>query len=346
MRSDFSNMFENQQCANTSRRIVTAFRRMSSGLTGSQEESTRSNDNSIRRPRFSRGERHGPDPCSSQCVSSSQGSFTSEKEQTTAAFVDRDSGVVFSHLYKANGERITVQEFQRKTEGELAPTLRLVIPSSPSTTPAYEEKEEENSGFDLPCFALTIPSPSSPRSPVIPPSPMEPFTRVSYITAAACAPSTMRVPYLPQFCPHTIRPHVSPRSCQVCTLQLLACDIWWYSRCETRLCAPLLLPATLTPTTRAIYYALELPLGNLDQSCIDWDVVEVILFMRRGATAPAANASPRSCKGHHPVVQSVRVSSRIRMLLRRARHIMSAPTRVPMIPTPNMAPRRRAIVRR
>jgi hypothetical protein len=60
---------------------------------------------------------------------------------------------------------------------------------------------------------------------------------------------------------------------------------------------------------RAIHYALGLPLGELDRKCVDWDVVESIIFM------------PRPCR----VIKkaSVRASSRVRGLFRRARHAFS-----------------------
>lgn len=87
------------------------------------------------------------------------------------------------------------------------------------------------------------------------------------------------------------------------------------------LCAPQVLPADCTPTTRAIFYALGLPLGRLDESCVDWDVVDAIMFIpsfppcRKGSSKMAAAARGSS-------------SSRIHVLFRRARHFFSTPARV------------------
>jgi hypothetical protein len=36
---------------------------------------------------------------------------------------------------------------------------------------------------------------------------------------------------------------------------------------------------TVRRRTRSIYYALGIPLGDLDESCIDWDVIDAIMFM-------------------------------------------------------------------
>ncbi|KAH9980768.1 hypothetical protein BJV74DRAFT_83550 [Russula compacta] len=301
---------------------------------------------STSRPRLTRGEQHTPDSCTSQCPSIA----LSTPAQLDVAFADRNSGVIFSGLLKASGERVTTQEF-RKTN-TLAPTLHLVIPFSPfpalapaaATDTAKKEQEHVSTSEDdepenvcpLPSFSLTLATPISPRSPVHPPSPPTPFTHASYYAMAARAPPNARVPYLPQYCPHTLRPFVPLSSCKSCALQLLACDTWWCSRGpehgKATLRAPPVPPACSTPTTRAIHYALGIPLGEFDPSCVDRDVVEDIMFIPRVAA---------SRRGKKPVI---RAPSRIRMLFRRARYLLTASARVPMVPMPTLVGRR-AIVR-
>jgi len=169
---------------------------------------------------------------------------------------------------------------------------------------------------------------------------------MSYYALAARAPPTSRVPYLPQHCSHTLRPFAPLSSCKLCALQLLACETWWHSRngnddnsnhgaaAGATLCAPQVLPAACTPTTRAIFYALDIPLGELDQSCVDMDVAESIVLISRSAAQRRVNKKS--------VVRAS--SSRMRVLFRRMRHILTAPARVPMVPTRTLG-YRRAIVR-
>jgi hypothetical protein len=88
------------------------------------------------------------------------------------------------------------------------------------------------------------------------------------------------------------------------------------------LCAPQVLPADCTPTTRAIFYALGLPLGQLDESCVDLDVVDAIMFI------PSCLPRRRRRRCGNKMAAAVRgSSSRIQVLLRRARHFFSAPAR-------------------
>jgi hypothetical protein len=135
----------------------------------------------------------------------------------------------------------------------------------------------------------------------------------------------MRIPYLPQYCAHTLRPYVPLTKCALCEIQILACETWWNSRNPMKrlLRVPQVLPADCTPTTRSIYYALGLPLGKLDESCIDWDVVDAIMFIpgrppRRlcGRQLPAAIFRESSSPTTSP-------RSRIRVLFRRARRFFS-----------------------
>ena len=268
-------------------------------------------------------------------------SCSAETNTSGLAFVDCDSGVVFSGLRRASGEHITPNEF-RNESSSLAPTLRIIIPSSPSPVSSTDSgaiaENEENACPELPSFTLTLASPISPRSPILPPSPTTtPFSPTSYYALAARTPPSARVPYLPQHCTHTLRPFAPLSSCKLCAVQLLACETWWNSRSHgaATLCAPQVYPATCTPTTRSIFYALHMPLGELDESCIDLDVVESIRFISRPAAQRKVNKKR--------VVRAS--SSRIRSIFRRMGHILTAPTRVPMVPTRNVA-YRRAIVRR
>ena len=283
------------------------------------------------RPRLSRGSCHTPDPRRSQLAPSSSEPLSSES--STVAIVDYDSGVVFSGLYTASGERITTHEFQTKPHRVLAPTLFLVIPDS------------NTSSSSLPSFALTVPSPISPTFPSSPIPAPSPFTREAYLAAAVSAPSTSRVPSLPpKRCPHML--YLLPSHCCArCELQQLACEIWWGSR-GAMLCAPQVPAAACTPKMRAVYYALGLPFGRLERSCVDLDAVTAISFMRQSSRSRrCSQSSDTSIKSKPVVVTRVPAPARIlRVFVRRACHVLSAPTRVPMIPI-RTVPRRRVIVR-
>ena len=97
---------------------------------------------------------------------------------------------------------------------------------------------------------------------------------------------------------------------------------------------------------RAVYYALGLPFGHLERACVDMDAVTAISFMRQSSRSRrSSQSSDISIKSKPVVVTRVPEPTRIlRVFVRRARHILSAPTRVPMIPT-HTVPRRRVIVR-
>ena len=272
------------------------------------------------RPRFPRGSCYCPDPHCSQFAPNSCDSSSS-----STVFADYDSGVVFSGLYTASGESITTHEFDTKPHRGLAPTLCLIIPDGNS------------SSSNLPSFALTVPSPISPTHPLSPVLlPVPRFTRESYLAAAVSAPPSSRVPNLPlEYCPH-VR-YLPPRNrwCSLCELQQLACEIWLGSR-GSMLSAPNILPAANTPQTRAVYYALRLPLGRLERECVDVDDVIAISIMRL-PTRVRGSRSRKSCdtgsKSKPVVAPSVVATrapaapSRIRALARRVRHVLSAPTR-------------------
>lgn len=95
---------------------------------------------------------------------------------------------------------------------------------------------------------------------------------------------------------------------------------------------------------RAVYYALGLPFGRLDRACVDCDAVSSISLMRQ---PPRSRRSSKSGdNGTNPksvVVKRVYAPPRILRVLRRARHVISALTRVPMIPI-HAIPRRRVVI--
>ena len=97
---------------------------------------------------------------------------------------------------------------------------------------------------------------------------------------------------------------------------------------------------------RAVYYALGLPFGHLESACVDLDAVTAISLMRQPSRSRrSSKSSDTSIKSKPAVVTRVPAPVRIlRVFVRRARHVLSAPTRVPMIPI-HTVPRRRVIVR-
>jgi hypothetical protein len=112
--------------------------------------------------------------------------------------------------------------------------------------------------------------------------------------------------------------------------------------------APNVLPAVNTPRTRAVYYALRLPLGRLEPAWIDLDDVIAITFMRRPTRVRggrSGNSSDTGIKSNPVTVARVPAPARIlRTFVRRACHVLSAPARVPIMPI-HSVPRRRVIVR-
>ena len=232
----------------------------------------------------------------------------------------------------ASGERITAQEFESKAHSMMAPTLRIIIPTKSSSSGSF------------PSFALTLPSPVSPTTTVSPIHPLPlPYTRATYLAAAACAPPSSVVPSLPPLrCRHTLS---TSRYCSRCSMQQLACEIWWGSR-SSMLSVPQVPAAASTPTTRAMYYALELPFGRLDRACVDRDAVAAISFKRQPASVSRRiydNSNSSDVGKKSKSVSVALASSRIRVFFHRARNVLSAPSRVPMIPA--IKPRRRVNIR-
>jgi hypothetical protein len=131
------------------------------------------------------------------------------------------------------------------------------------------------------------PTPTTPRLLIHPSytdETMPAYTLTSYYDLACRAPLTECVPYLPQLCPHSLQPFLPPRTsgCKLCGRQLLACYIWfsWSAALMAKLGAPVVLPTTCTGEVRSIYYTLGIPLGELDHSYVDGDIVKSIIISR------------------------------------------------------------------
>jgi hypothetical protein len=176
-------------------------------------------------------------------------------------------------------------------------------------------------------------TPITPRSPVHHPSYTTEikvaYTLTSYYDLARRAPLTERVPYLPQFCPHTAQPFVPPctSGCARCSVQLLACDIWFSSASastDAHRALPVL-PAKCTVEMRSVYYALGISLGEHDRSLVDQNIVKSIIILRRTAVAFRVRGDRKS---------AVRGSSRTRTLFRRVCHVLSTPLRAPVMAMP------------
>jgi hypothetical protein len=90
-----------------------------------------------------------------------------------------------------------------------------------------------------------------------------------------------------------------------------------------KLQAPAVLPATCSVETRSIYYALGIPLGEIDLSCVDREIVKSVIIPRRTAAVYRGVKKP-----------ATRRSSRIRTMFRRAGHVLSAPLRAPVMAMP------------
>ena len=94
------------------------------------------------------------------------------------------------------------------------------------------------------------------------------------------------------------------------------------------LCAPQVPAAACTPKMRAVYYALDLPFGRLERACVDLDAVTAISFMRQSSRSHRSSKSS-DIKSKPVFVTRVPTPARIlRVLVHRARHVLSAPTRV------------------
>ena len=226
----------------------------------------------------------------------------------------------------------------------LAPTLRLVIPLAPDSavvapTIATDAKQQRPSPLNgsrisrptptLPSFSLTLASPTTTlQSPIhYPTSVHTTFTRLSYLKEASRAPRHTRIPYLPQYCAHTLLPFVPLTKCALCEIQILACETWWNFRNPTAsglkrsLQVPQVLPADCTQTSRSIHYALGLPLGELDESCIDWDIIDAIMFIPSRPLRRRRDRQLLMTIFREPSSSSSR--SRVRVLIRRAHRFFS-----------------------
>ncbi|KAF8492762.1 hypothetical protein F5888DRAFT_1636916 [Russula emetica] len=238
------------------------------------------------RPRTTQGNQFTGTPKPDNRTSQSSLLLFNTADKVDPVFADRQSGVIFtSGLVRASGDSVKVREFC-KARG-LAPTLHLVIPSASdsvavaptSATNIEQQAATSSNGREsstvycppgpFPTFALTLASPTTtPQSPIhYPTSVQRTFSRLSYFKEVNRAPRHMRIPHLPQYCAHTLRPFVPLTKCALCEIQILACETWWNSRhhdnmatataagLKRLLCVPQVLPADCTPTTRSILRA-------------------------------------------------------------------------------------------
>jgi hypothetical protein len=94
---------------------------------------------------------------------------------------------------------------------------------------------------------------------------------------------------------------------------------------------------------RAIYHALDLSFGRLEE-----DEGTSISFMRQPhrsrRSSDSSEGSDTSIKSKPVAATRALAPSRILRVFHRARRVLSAPARVPMIPT-NTVPRRYVIIR-
>lgn len=90
-----------------------------------------------------------------------------------------------------------------------------------------------------------------------------------------------------------------------------------------KLRAPPVLPATCSVEMRSIYYTLGIPLGEIDQFCVDRAIVNSIIISRRTAVGYRGVKKP-----------ATRGFSRMRTLFRRARHVLGVPLSAPVMAMP------------
>jgi hypothetical protein len=178
--------------------------------------------------------------------------------------VDYDSGIVFFGFYTASGERITTHEFQTKPHRVLAPTLCIVIPDSSSNS------------SNLPSFGRLSHRPS--RQPT--------HHRRSFRRhLLSRANPTSRVPSLPPSAGHTCSHATAVVRDTSCSSSHAKSGGVRAVPCSAHL------RGACTPKTRAVYYALGLPLGPLERACIEQDTVTAISFMRQLPRSRRTNKS-------------------------------------------------------
>lgn len=162
-------------------------------------------------------------------------------------FVDEDSGTVFSRVQHASGGCVVPEHFVLECSS-IKSSLSLHIGSPPPCAAADLDAHIES----LPSFVLTLPTPTSPHSPIF--SPGVHFTTEKFINAAEAAALKDQAPMLPQ-CNHG----QAGKLCRACEMQLLACRVWFQNAdggARAALREPFVRPAQSTVRTRAILASL------------------------------------------------------------------------------------------
>lgn len=187
------------------------------------------------------------DPVTGTLSSTSSADSLANSADSAIHFVDESSGVVFSRVQHASGACISVEQFVLE-RSSLKSSLSLHIGSPPACGAADLDAHIES----LPSVVLTLPTPTSPHSPIF--SSELHFTTEKFLNAAEAAGPRDRAPTLPQ-CDHD----QEGKLCRPCELQLLACRVWFQntdggSRAALR--EPFVRPAQSTVRTRAVLASL------------------------------------------------------------------------------------------
>jgi hypothetical protein len=153
---------------------------------------------------------------------------------------------MFSRVQQASGTCILAEQFD--IERSSLSSLSLHIGSPPPCSATDLDVHIES----LPSFVLTLPTPTSPHSPIF--SPGVHFTTEKFRDAAKAAAPKDRAPTLPQ-CDHGQAGNL----CRACEKQLLACRVWFQNAdggARAALHEPFVLPAQSTVRTRAVLASL------------------------------------------------------------------------------------------
>jgi len=186
-----------------------------------------------------------PDPITSP--SNSTESLLIDSADSAIHFVDEDSRTIFSRVQQASGTCILAEQFEIE-RSSLSSSLSLHIGSPPPCSATDLDVHIES----LPSFVLTLPTPTSPHSPIF--SPGVHFTTEKFRDAAEAASPKDRPPTLPQ-CDHGQVGNL----CRACEMQLLACRVWFQNAdggARAALHEPFVRPAQSTVRTRAVLASL------------------------------------------------------------------------------------------
>jgi hypothetical protein len=168
-------------------------------------------------------------------------------------FVDERSGMAFSRVQEASGACISAEQFALE-RSSLKSSLSLHIGSPPPCDATDLDAHIES----LPSVVLTLPTPTSPQSPIF--SPEVHFTTEKFLNAAEAAAPRDRAPTLPK-CDHG----PAGKLCRPCELQLLACRVWFQNvdgGARAALREPFVRPAQSTVRTRAVLASLGVGAGS------------------------------------------------------------------------------------